>query len=165
MANKIEAYPKYSIDKNGVIKNIKSGKIRKQNFDKGGYKRVMLYDENGVRRNVLVHRLVAMQFIPKIDGKIFVNHKDGDKSNNNVNNLEWCSIAENNRHKREILKLKNGSPKKIIKCIETGEVFSSILEATKNKKLNKGDISHVINCSNGHKTAGGFHWKLLKGEI
>ena len=165
MANKIKAYPKYSIDKNGVVKNIKTGKVKKQSVDRGGYKRVTLYDEDNIRHNVLVHRLVAMQYIAKIDGKSFVNHKDGDKFNNHISNLEWCSIDENNKHKREVLKRENGSPKKKVKCVETGEIFESILKATKDKKLNKGDISHAVNRSSGHKTAGGFHWKLLKGEI
>lgn len=161
----IEIYPKYSIDKTGTVRNINTGRVKKQSLDKGGYKRVVLYDEKNKRHNVLVHRLVALQFLPVMVGKNYINHKNGDKLDNRIENLEWCTIRENNLHKREILKKSNGSAKKRVICLETGEVFESILDATRIKKLNKGDISHAINRTNNHKTAGGYHWGLAKGII
>lgn len=53
------------------------------------------------KRTHMLHRLVAQAFLPKPKGKDFVNHKDGNKLNNHVSNLEWCTIAENNQHARE----------------------------------------------------------------
>lgn len=53
------------------------------------------------KRTHMLHRLVAQAFIPKPQGKDFVNHKDGNKLNNHVDNLEWCTIAENNQHARD----------------------------------------------------------------
>lgn len=50
---------------------------------------------NGKFMNLRVHRIVAETFLPKIDGKEFVNHIDGDKTNNCVDNLEWCTASEN----------------------------------------------------------------------
>ena len=84
----IEIYPKYSIDKTGTVRNIKTGRVKKQSLDKGGYKRVVLYDEKNKRHNLLVHRLVALQFLPVIVGKKYINHKNGDKLDNRIENLE-----------------------------------------------------------------------------
>lgn len=159
----IKLYPKYEIDKKGVVRNIKTKKIKKQIYDKGGYKRVMLYDENNIIHNLPVHRLVALTYLQPVANKKYVNHKNGVKNDNRVDNLEWCTIAENNYHKREVLGKQNGSLKKRVRCVETGEIFKSIREATIAKRLNKGDISHVINQSCNHKTAGGLHWELIKG--
>lgn len=69
----------------------------KQKTDKGGYKRVTLY-LNGKPKDHLVHRLVAIAFLPKVDGKELVNHMDGNPSNNELSNLEWCSSKENVNH-------------------------------------------------------------------
>ena len=62
------------------------------------YNRVRLRDKNGVDHNILTHRLVAMHFLPIIAGKNTVNHKDFNRSNNHVDNLEWCTQKENMQH-------------------------------------------------------------------
>ncbi len=94
----IEGYEgRYSIDCRGnVYSHRPSGKkpIAIKN-DKAGYCRVGL-SKGGDLRNMLVHRIVASEFIGKSD--LTVNHKDGDKKNNTLENLHFCSQAENNRH-------------------------------------------------------------------
>lgn len=57
-----------------------------------------MLSQNGKIKNILVHRLVAKAFIPNNENKPHVNHKDFDRSNNNVNNLEWCTTYENMKH-------------------------------------------------------------------
>ena len=69
----------------------------KQKVSKDDCHRVELY-KNGRGKTWLVHRLVAIAFIPKVKGKEYVNHIDGDRCNNNVENLEWCNHKENNNH-------------------------------------------------------------------
>lgn len=73
------------------------GRIRKQHVANSGYKFVMLYKDTKPSTQYL-HRLVALTFIPKVNGKEYVNHKDGNKLNNHVDNLEWCDCFENMRH-------------------------------------------------------------------
>ena len=78
----------------------KKGHWKKATIDEGGYKRVGLSDEKKVK-GCRVHRLVALAFIPNPDGKYCINHKDFNRENNYVENLEWCTIKENNQYSLE----------------------------------------------------------------
>lgn len=78
-----------------------SPKIMKTQIATTGYERVTLVIE-GHRRHCKVHRLVALAFLPQIDGKPHINHKDGNKLNNAVDNLEWCNRSENMLHAYKI---------------------------------------------------------------
>lgn len=73
----------------------------KQHETKKGYMRVDLY-KDGFRKHYKVHRLVAQAFIKNPDGKSQVNHKDGNKKNNSVTNLEWVTDAENKEHQKRM---------------------------------------------------------------
>lgn len=81
---------------NGAIHHVKEFEL-KQNAKSNGYLTVSASIGYGTR-NVLVHRLVALAFIPNPMNYPYVNHKDGNKENNNVSNLEWCTQAQNIRH-------------------------------------------------------------------
>lgn len=71
-------------------------RIMKQKKTSHGYMEVKL-SKNGHRKDWMVHRLVAFAFIDQVDGKPYIDHLDGNKSNNTVENLEWVSMAENNQ--------------------------------------------------------------------
>lgn len=86
-------YP-YFINKEGVIKNITTNKILISYLTKKGYKRITFKN----KKKYLVHRLVAITFIPNPENKLYVNHIDGNKQNNYSNNLEWVSNLENIKH-------------------------------------------------------------------
>src|SRR5690625_2037351 len=83
-------------DKRGKTKTIK-GKLLKASTTAQGYKTVVLR-KGKVKENFRIHRLVAQAFIENEDDKPYVNHLDGDKTNNRVNNLEWCTNSENMKH-------------------------------------------------------------------
>ena len=83
--------------KNGRMDNRK-GKQLKPKIDKYGYETVVL-TKNGSRKNFTVHKLVAWTFIPNPENKPQINHKDGNKLNNRVSNLEWVTEKENQIHK------------------------------------------------------------------
>lgn len=114
-------------------------------------------------REAGVHRFVAETFIPRVSGKNDVNHIDGDKSNNRVDNLEWVNRKENMKHCRKILKKEVGKAKTPILCIETGETFESLSRAATTKGINLGHLSESLNGK--RRTAGGLHWKRLRHGI
>ena len=98
----------YEISNKGDIKSVDrivlsktnrfcKGKILKQNIDKYGYKTIQLY-KNGQRKALFVHRLVLSSFIGFIENKIQVNHINGVKNDNKLNNLEWVTAKENTIH-------------------------------------------------------------------
>lgn len=62
---------------------------------------VVSFKKDGIKKTFKVHRLIAIAFIDKVEGKEFINHKNGIKTDNRIENLEWCSIAENNIHSRQ----------------------------------------------------------------
>jgi hypothetical protein len=125
---------KYEVTTNGVVINSKSG--RELLYDESnGYRRVTLSIDS-VKTRHSVHRLVANAFLPTIEGKDFVNHINGDKKDNRVENLEWCNNQENMVHARDVLNnsfIYDCSPKKVI-C-DNGNIYFSIRETSKHEGI------------------------------
>jgi len=107
-----------------------------------------------------VHRLVAEAFIPNPDNKPMVNHINGDKTNNRVENLEWCTNGENQIHRHRVLGQKQKGNAVI--CIETNEEYTSVLEAGKKNNIDSSSINKC--CKGKRKIAGGYHWKYKEAE-
>lgn len=154
----------YQISNMGNIKNTVTNKIRRQGTMRNEYKHICLC-VGGVRKSLMVHRLVAVAFISNPKNLPQVNHLDEDKKNNVVTNLEWCSAKDNanygtkiarqaktredngNTVKKRVLQMKGG---KIIK------IWDSIY-GTK-----KGGFNHrgVSNCCSGRVNSyAGYEWK------
>ena len=94
---------KYKIHGDPVINKLRPAIL------KNGYVQFKLFDENGNQHGFYQHRIIAMLFIENPLEKKCVNHKDGDRSHNNIDNLEWCTYTENNRHMQLMRKIKNAS--------------------------------------------------------
>lgn len=131
------------------------GKIFSGQVNKRGYVRFDLC-ENGKRFIIHGHRAVAEAFLPRIDGKPFVNHKDGDKTNNLVENLEWCTAKENSVHAYHTLGCEPINKKSVI-CIETGVEYESVMDAERKTGISN---SLIVRCCNGQrKSTHNLHWK------
>ena len=98
MIKEITDFPKYLIDTDGNIYNKRTNKKLKISDNGRGYKKVGLYTEEGKMVNKYIHRLVAETFIDNPNNLSEVNHIDEDKSNNCVDNLEWCDRKYNNNY-------------------------------------------------------------------
>ena len=148
-----------------MIKKIKQYTVR-------GYKKVGLRTESGKYLQITVHRLVALSFIPNPENKPEVNHKDKNRENNCVENLEWVTKSENERHKHLTYKVSDETKKKIsqslrkrknhkaikVRCLETGEVWECASEASRSLGLSRNAITNSIKL--GCK-AKGLHWEFV----
>ena len=141
-----------SISRNGTIKEnriLKPNKVM-------GYSQVGL-QKYGTRKYKKIHRLVAEAFIPNPENKKEVNHKDGNKANNCVDNLEWVTTSENQLH--SYYELKNNI-KSVIQLSLNNEIikeWESIAKVEQELKISNADICKC--CKGKRKTAGGYKWR------
>lgn len=154
----------YMISNTGLVKSLNyknTGReyILKQQSDKDGYLQVGLSIE-GIEKTYKVHRLVAMTFIDNPNNLPQVNHIDENHSNNNVDNLEWCTHLYN-QHYGTKNKRSGEKHRKKIMCIETNEIFDSITEASKMFNISVGLISKCLSPKCRNKTAKGYSFRRI----
>jgi hypothetical protein len=169
----INDFPNYSVSNFGNVMNTKTNKKMKL-CNKSGYYHIGL--TNNIRRNTFkVHRLVAMSFIENSENKPEVNHKDKNKLNNNVSNLEWVTRTENNKHRCEGVKITCNKNKPILRLNKDDEnelqKYNSIEDAGKWALENKftstvhNGRNSVGNCVNGlSNSAYGYKWKYVENN-
>ena len=152
----------YQVSNLGNIKKIWKAKttICKPSFDSNGYKQIVL-TKNKKRKSYKVHKLVALTFLSNFNNYEQINHKDENKTNNCVNNLEWCTRLYNinygtrnyrcTKHRLHKVKQINVKTNKIVK------IYNSLQEAEMETKIKYQNISSC--CRNKQNTAGGYIWK------
>lgn len=169
----IKDFPDYYICDNGDVYSRKRGRFQKLvpiKNPKNGYMAINVCAK-GQRRFLTIHRLVAQAFIPNPDNKCDVNHKNGNKSDNCVENLEWNTRSENMKHSFNVLKQKptwlgkfgdKHPNSKIIQQIKDGKVIGEFYgsgEASRKTGINKNQILRCCEKRKWVKTAGGYKWK------
>lgn len=164
----------YGITSCGRVWSYRQNKFMKPSFQKGGYWKINLRKDGRVYTRQ-IHRLVAEAYIPNPNDLPVVNHKDEIKTNNCVNNLEWCSIWYNtvysiDREKalekgaqgeREMKETRKNNCKKV-KCIETGQIFESGKAAAIAMGVDPSHLSKV--CRGKANTTGGYHFEFVVEE-
>lgn len=146
----------YSVSTLGKVKNKKTDKILKPMHNGNKYFQVEIR-KNGEPKRCLVHRLVAQSFFSDFSTDLEVNHKNGNKADNRLCNIELVTRSENLIHR--IYKLGvpvNNHPIKAVKCIDTGIVYSSVHEAARDVKTTQSNISQCLRGKT--KTAAGLKW-------
>ena len=169
----IEDYPGYQVSNKGRVKSLnyrRTGKEHLLVLSKGmhGYLYVGL-QKNKKQKVEKVHRLVAKAFIPNTENKPCVDHIDTNRENNSATNLRWVTYRENSSNpisrekhletaKENMIKA-NESNKRSVKCITTGKIYDSLLDA----ELDTGVcISGISKCCKGQRqTAGKMKWKYI----
>jgi hypothetical protein len=162
---KIKGFPNYILYTSGNVVNSKTGRILKQNVNKKGYRHVQL-SNNGLSKTISIHKLVFENYIKEVPKGFEINHIDGNKSNNNLKNLELVTRKENMIKAVETGLIKSGED-----CVNSVAVyqidplsnqiinlFGSINIAQKNTNIPSSSISLA---SRGiRKSAGGYLWKI-----
>jgi len=135
---------KYQINRSGTVRSLDryvAGKLGSKRFQKGvtlrpyidkhGYIRVVLYNEDNKAKHLLLHRVIAENYLVKKEGKDVVNHIDGNKTNNSVENLEWVTTRENVIHavRNDLIK------RNILKSFEVEEVVEGISDGFTTKEI------------------------------
>lgn len=135
----IEGYPHLFISTKGRIYTKTYDRFLKPYVTNRGYLNIGL-NKDKVIKTTGIHRLVAKAFIPNPDNLPAVDHIDGNKLNNNVENLQWISYSDNTR---KAYKGKDFRPKHVI-CIETGKVYKSIKAANRDLHIPEAVLSAVV---------------------
>lgn len=115
----------------------------RKNINRHGYYEISL-KQNGKEKRFKLHRLVAIAFIPNPNNLPQVNHKDGNKDNNTVNNLEWCTDKENKKHAWENNLCSSSHRKRKVRCIQTGQIFESVVDASKKIPCDRRGLFRVL---------------------
>ena len=160
----VTEYSNYEVNQFGEIRNKKRKQILKPLVNPNGYCYVC-FNIFGKRKRFAIHRIVANAFIPNPDELKEVNHKDYNKKNNCVQNLEWVSSSQNKKH--AYLKEENhvSRGKKVNQYSLDGEFLQSYNSLQEAAVAVGGNFSAISNCCNGKsKSSNGFIWKFSEGS-
>jgi hypothetical protein len=148
----------YEVSDQGRVRSVRRRRQLHPSKKTTGYLQVTLAVE-GVSHYLSVHRIVAMAFLPNPENKPQVNHKNGNKTDNRVANLEWMTNSENQRHRFEVLGHKGHTARPVI-CLDTGEVFPSAKAAA--ERFGCDSTGVTMCCSGTRKSHKNLHFNYWR---
>lgn len=146
----------YVISMTGEVLSLRRRKFLTPHLQSSGYLQVLL-SKGGRRTWYLVHRLVAEAFIPNPERLSQVNHKNGDKLDNWIENLEWVSGSENLRHRHRVLGQPGGRSRPVI-CLDSGVEYPSAKAAALALNVNRSGVAMC--CPGKYKSTKNLHFKF-----
>ena len=155
----IEGFEKYEVSNLGKVRNIKSGRVLKTSLNNNGYLRLFLC-KNNKRKHLYLHRIIATAFIDNPDEKPCVNHIDENKLNNDLSNLEWCTVRENAIHGTRTKRVAEKLSQKVIQ-LDLNDNILNVFKSMRQAERETGiDATSISACCNGkRKSAGRFKWR------
>lgn len=156
----VEGMDKYQVSNTGLVRNKKTNCLMHQKIGRDGHYLSVYLTNNGHENTYRVHRLVAEAFLGKQPG-MMVNHIDGNKLNNHVDNLEWCTARENNLHAIKTgLNHPGAYQKRPIRVVETGEIFDGVCECAEAVGADFRNVYAALQNEKRH-TANGLHFEYV----
>lgn len=146
----------YAVASCGKVWSYRKNKFLKPSNHNSGYLSVDLYDTSGIRKTCLLHRLVAETYLVNPNNLPQVNHKDENKFNNCLNNLEFSTAIYNNNYGTHNKRIAEALGRAVY-CIELNRHYKSIADAARVLHISGGNISEAVN--GNRKIAGGYHWR------
>lgn len=143
----VEGWP-YSVSPNGYVVSHYTGRRMRSRAQNKGYQMLILRNK-GKRKAMLVHRLVAMAFVPNPDDLPYVNHKDGNKSNNCASNLEWCTASENLAHAHKNRLARSGARLTDRQAIAMRRLMQYGMSSTQLSKLTGFSLTYLGHIKHG----------------
>lgn len=166
--------PQYSVSDDGRVRNDVTSRVLKPVKMRNGYTTVCV-TYKGKRAMHYIHRLVAEAFLTEDLERPHANHLDGCKTNNRLDNLEWCTPSENLRHAiatglnkstlTSVEKMNKATRKPVEQiCLQTGQVIASFVSLSEARRST--GITSIHDCISGRQsTAGGFGWRYMKMRV
>lgn len=173
----IAEYPRYMVSNMGRVKTLErfdsrgrhlKEKILKPRINRCGYCYVNLYSDAFTYKSKTLHSLVAMAFLDNPHNYPQVNHKDENKQNNCVDNLEWCTAKYNSNYGTHIERQAINRARPIKQLDLNGNIIRTwnggVSEVERELGINPSNISACLLKRKGRKTAGGYIWKFVEKE-
>ena len=146
---------RYIANTDGIIFDNKLNKNLPYSKHKRGWLRCKLWI-NGVRKTVPVHRAIMLTFVG--ESNLTVNHINGNKEDNSLENLEYVTASENNLHRSKVL---NRGNRRKVRCLENGKIYPTINEASKDLGCDKSHIGSVCKGKYGFKSVKGYTFEYV----
>lgn len=163
----------YKVSSLGQIKSLtrllSDGRVWKEHIlsqeTNYGYKRVVLV-KNNIKKHYRVHKLVAQAFIPNPYKYTIINHKDENKANNNIENLEWCSSKYNSNYGNCKYKIANKLSKPVMQYTKNFELLNTYKSLSEVGRQTGYSIGYISQCCNGKcYSAYGYIWRWANENI